>query len=85
MILKRASQASSSYVDYIYSPETFAETFSHLFSQPLSKLDQLILLKYLSRDKKEITCSPNVSTPYCIPPLLTFCRRLSSARRPRKS
>jgi charged multivesicular body protein 7 len=33
-----------------------------LFSRPLSKLDQLILLKYLSRDKKEIVCSPTVDT-----------------------
>ena len=60
MILKRASDVSSPYVDYIYSPETFAETFSSLFNRPLSKLDQLILLKYLSRDKKEIACSTTV-------------------------
>jgi len=59
-ILRYANDVSSPYVGHIYSPETFADTFSPLFAKPLSKLDQLILLKHLSRDKKEILCSRNV-------------------------
>jgi charged multivesicular body protein 7 len=54
------------YVDHIYSPETFARTFSDLFPRPLSKLDLLIILKYLSRDKKDVACSPTVN------PLILF-------------
>jgi charged multivesicular body protein 7 len=50
----------SPYVDHIYSPETFAKTFSSLFPHPLSKLDLLIIMTYLSRDKKEVVCSSMV-------------------------
>ena len=59
-ILKRANDVASTYVGHIYSPETFAETFSPLFPRPLSKLDQLVLLRHLSRDKREIVSSHNV-------------------------
>jgi len=59
-ILERAKTLTTTYVDTIYSPETFAKTFSPLFPRSLTKLDQLILLKYLSRDKKEIMCSQTV-------------------------
>jgi charged multivesicular body protein 7 len=56
----------SPFVDHIYSPETFAKTFSSLFPQSLSKLDLLIILKYLSRDTKDVVCSSTVS------PLILF-------------
>ena len=59
-ILKRANDVKSLSVGHIYSPETFAQAFSPLFPRPLSKLDQLILLRHLSRDKKEIVSSHNV-------------------------
>ena len=62
-ILKHMNDVTSYYVGHIYSPQTFAKTFSSLFPCPLSKLDQLILLKYLSRDKKEIVCSATVQPP----------------------
>jgi charged multivesicular body protein 7 len=62
-ILKRASEITTHYTGHIYSPETFERTFSESFPRGLSKLDQLILLRHLSRDRREIHCSQTVPPP----------------------
>jgi charged multivesicular body protein 7 len=71
-ILKRAHDVTSPYVGHIYSPETFAQTFSPLFPRPLSKLDQLVLLRHLSRDKKEIASSYNVPSSLSLTQTIKF-------------